>query len=128
VGLLSGDWRRDYRQLARAVEAYLGPLSFGCFCERSKLRALEVDPAPGAWARAVIVRDLIVSPLPVPLALPLAVDAARATFAAARSMAAHFDPLDVLLPAMRRLSGRESSNGGSTGFHPLEVLRKLLAR
>jgi hypothetical protein len=134
MGLLSGDWRRDYRHLVGAVERDLGPLAVGCFCELTKFRSLEVDSTPGAWARAVVVRDLVISPLPAPLAVPLAVDAARATVAVARQLVQGFDPMGLVLPLLRKLSpppmlqGREAREANGAPFHPLEVLRKLLSR
>lgn len=79
MGLLSGDFRRDYRHLVEAVESQLGTLSFGCFAERKTLHALLQAPSPGAWARAVTVRDVIVSPFPPGIGLALGFDAARAT-------------------------------------------------
>jgi len=59
----------------------------------STIRKLEVDPTPGAWARAAAVRDLILSPLPAPLAIPLGVDAGRAAFHALRAVAERVDPI-----------------------------------
>ena len=49
LGLLSGDWRRDYRHLARAVEDRYAPLGLGCFAEVTRFRALQTDARPGAW-------------------------------------------------------------------------------
>ncbi|HVY48996.1 MAG TPA: hypothetical protein VHB21_24065 [Minicystis sp.] len=147
MGLLAGDWRRDHRHLARAVEHRGGPLAFGCYAEVATLRRLEVDPTPGAWARAAAVRDVILAPLPAPLAIPLGLDAGRAAFAALRSAAERLDPLGVAAPALERLrerivtaSQREPAEGEGhergpvadlvalLGFHPLELLRKLLSR
>lgn len=135
MGLLSGDWRRDYRHLARAVELHVAPIALGCFTEVATLRALEVDPSPGAWARAVAVRDVIVSPLPPALAIPLGFDAARASFAAVRKLAERFDPIGVVPPladavvrtlreAMEALEPRRE---GKT-FDPLDALRRILSR
>jgi len=73
MGLLAGDWRRDYRHLSRAIEDRGSLLAFGCYAEVATLRRLEVDPNPGAWARAAALRELIVAPLPAPLAIPLGV-------------------------------------------------------
>jgi hypothetical protein len=111
MGPLAGDWRRDYRHLARAVELTMGELSLGCFAEVETLRALEVEPAAGAWARAVAVRDVVLSPLPGALAIPLAIDAARAMLITVQDLAQRFDPIgvvhplvsDVVSPALERL-------------------------
>jgi hypothetical protein len=130
MGLLAGDWRRDYRHLARVVEDRAGPLALGCYAEVETIRRLEVDATPGAWARAVAVRDVILSPLAPPLAIPIGLDAGRAAFAALRSVAERWDPLGVAAPALERVKerlGREDV-ADVLGFHPLELLRKMLSR
>lgn len=139
LGLLSGDFRRDHRHLARCVSDVMGPLSLGCFAERGTFRALEVDPTPGAWAMAVAVRDVVLSPVPPAMALPLGLDAGRAAFTALRDVAARFDSRGVIPHALGLL--RDSPLGQTInatlsdktvedllGFHPLEMLRKLLER
>ena len=131
MGLLAGDWRRDYRHLSRAIEERCGPLALGCYAEVGTLRKLEVDPNPGAWARAAALRDLILSPLPVPLAIPIGVDAGRAAWSALRLVAERIDPIGVVSPAMAAL--RDLTSGDRDvkdvfGFHPLVLLRKLLSR
>lgn len=131
LGLLSGDFRRDHRHLARAVSDLAGPLSLGCFAEYETFRELEVDATPGAWAMAVAVRDVVLSPVPPAMAVPLGLDAGRAAFSALRSVAARIDPAGVLVPALGAL--RDVALGDRRveevlGFHPLTLLRKLLAR
>lgn len=135
LGLLSGDFRRDHRHLMRRVSDITGPLSLGCFTERKTFRELEVDPTPGAWALAVAVRDVVLSPVPPAMALPLGVDAGRAAFSALRDVAARFDTAGVLPSALGML--KESFGDTSRvdraiddflGFNPLELLRKLLER
>jgi hypothetical protein len=131
MGLLAGDWRRDYRHLARAVEDRAGPPAFGCFAEVSTIRKLEVDPNPGAWARAVAVRDVILSPLPAALAIPLGVDAGWAALSALKNIAERVDPLGIVAPsiqALRDLTTGERDVKSVFGFHPLELLRRVLSR
>lgn len=131
MGLLAGDWRRDFRHLARAIEHRAGPISLGCFAEASRIRELEVDPNPGAWARAVAVRDVILSPVPPALAIPLGIDAGRAALTALRAVAERVDPVGVVGPAVRRLlerGGGEADVAARLGFQPLELLRRLLSR
>jgi hypothetical protein len=131
MGLLSGDWRRDYRHLARAVEERSGSIAFGCYAEVSTIRRLEVDPTPGAWARAAALRDIILAPLPVPLAIPLGIDAGRAAWGALRTIAERLDPVGAVGPAMaalRDLTGGDKDVKHVLGFHPLELLRKMLSR
>ncbi len=131
MGLLAGDWRRDYRHLSRAIEERAGDLAFGCYAEVSTLRRLEVDPTPGAWARAAALRELILSPLPAPLAIPLGLDAGRAAWGALRLVAERVDPLGVVSPALQTLKDLTTGDRdvkSVLGFHPLEVLRRLLSR
>jgi hypothetical protein len=135
MGLLSGDWRRDYRHLARAIEERSSPLALGCYAEVATLRRLEVDPTGGAWARAAAMREIILAPLPAPLAIPLGIDAGFAAWTALRNVAERVDPLGVVAPALAALRG--AASGGGEGkhasdahprFHPLELLRKMLSR
>lgn len=132
MGLLAGDWRRDHRHLAQAIEHRAGPLSLGCFAEVATMRALLVDPTPGAWARAAAVRDVILSPIPPAIGVPLGIDAGRAALSALRALSERMGPLGEIVPAMRAVLGRppgeREEQGGLFGFHPLEVLRKLLSR
>jgi hypothetical protein len=131
MGLLAGDWRRDYRHLSRAVEDRASPLALGCYAEVATLRKLEVDPTPGAWARAAALRDIILSPLPAPLAIPLGVDAGWAAWSALRTIAERLDPVGVVAPAMaalRDVTAGDRDVKDVLGFHPLELLRKMLSR
>ncbi len=135
MGLLSGDWRRDYRHLSRSVEHAMGELAFGCFAEASTFRALEVDPTPGAWARAVAVRDVVLSPVPVAMAVPLGLDAGRAALGLARQVAEHTGVWGTVGPlvsgfgsAARQALFGDRDATGVLGFDALELLRRLLAR
>lgn len=102
MGLLSGDWRRDYRHLVHAAESRFGKLASGYFAERETLSTLVASSSPGAWARAVAVRDVIISPFPAAMALPLGLDAFRAGKALVQ---ASTERSDILEP-MRRLLAR----------------------
>lgn len=134
IGLLSGDWRRDHRHLARTVGERIGPLAFGCFAEHATFRALEVDPSPGAWARASFVRDIILSPMPAPMAIPLGIDAGLAAFVAVRNVVERLDSGGVVSGKIERLWERAAERPELAkmeellGFHPLDLLRRLLTR
>ena len=132
MGLLAGDWRRDWRHLAHAVEHRCGPLSLGCFAEVATIRALLVDPTPGAWARAVATRDVILSPIPPAIGIPLGIDAGRAALIALKAFTERVDPLGVVVPTVRAafdsMVPPEGEDGERPALHPLEVLRKLLSR
>lgn len=131
MGLLAGDWRRDYRHLSRAVEERAGPLALGCFAEAATLEKLEVDPNPGAWARAVAVRDVILSPVPLALAIPLGIDAGWAALSALRAIAERMDPIGIVNPsleALRQVRRGDRDMASVLGFEPLALLRKMLER
>lgn len=92
MGLLSGDFRRDYRFLIAAVEELAGPIGTGVFSELATFRELFVAPPPGAWARAALVRDVVVVPLAGAALVPIAVDAARGVLAAIARATERLDP------------------------------------
>lgn len=138
MGLLAGDWRRDYRHLARALDDKVGPLALGVYAEATTFRDLEVDPSPGAWARAVAIRDVILSPVPLALTVPLGIDAGRAAFSAIRGLTERAQGLGVVSPVVSLFRetlgqvaaavGLEQESEGGLGFDPLEILRRLLSR
>lgn len=123
MGLLSGDWRRDYAHLARAVARKVGPLSAGVFTETQTLRRLLADPTPGTWARAVLVRDVIVSPMSLASAIPIAIDAARGAFATARAIGERYDPTGRLAPVLRLFRRGDTPRGPRS---LVDVLRRRL--
>jgi len=134
MGLLSGDWRRDCQHVARAVEEQYAPLALGCFAEVDRFRELQVDARPGAWGRAAVVRDIIVSPMPVGIRLALGADGARFAFETFRNIAGRSDTLRKLEPLMAFARERIGAVAGdrdvssTLGFDPLAVLRALLRR
>ena len=133
MGLLSGDWRRDYRHLARAVEEHYAPIGLGCYAEVDTFRALEVDPRPGAWGRAVALRDIVVSPIPAAVGFALGVDGARYAAKGLRALTERLDPFGVIQPALEKARQSLRSAAGDDvsrllGFDPLAILRMLLKR
>ena len=133
LGLLSGDWRRDYRHLARAVEDRYAPLSFGCFADVTRFRALQTDGHPGAWMRAVAVRDVVLAPMPVAVGVGLGVDGARYALRGLRVLTERIAPLAALGPMVdaararfAKVTGKDV--GALLGFDPLAALRALLER
>lgn len=136
MGLISGDWRRDYRHLARAAEAVAGPLALGCYGEVDTLRRLVHHPSPGAWAAAVAARDVIVSPATPAIALPLGVDVGRAAFIAVRDLAERVgaagwfgpdSPLSPVLAKVRESTGVDRDVKELLGFDPMVLLRRLFS-
>jgi hypothetical protein len=137
MGLISGDWRRDYRHLARAASAASAPLALGVYGEVETLRDLIAHPTPGAWAAAVAARDVIVSPVTPAVAIPLGVDVGRAAVVAVRDLAERLgaggwlgadSPLMPALTRMRELSGLDQDIVDLLGFNPLQLLKKLISR
>ena len=91
MGLLSGDFRRDYRHLQQAAEELVGELALGAFSDRPTLEQLASARTPGSWARAVAVRDVILSPFSPVIAVPLGLDAARAGMGLMRTLADKYE-------------------------------------
>jgi hypothetical protein len=96
MGLLSGDFSRDYRYLGAAVETRLGPLAVGCYAELGTFRRLARAAEPGAWASAVAARDVVLTPVTPGLAVPLGVDAGRAALVFAKGLLGRFGALGGL--------------------------------
>lgn len=134
MGLLSGDWRRDYRHLVRVVEDHYAPLSLGCFAEVGTFRALQVDGRPGAWGRAVALRDIVVSPMPAAVRLAVGLDGARFAFESLRVVTSRIDAFGILEPALRSMRKRLGPIAGDKdmenvlGFDVMAALRALLKR
>jgi hypothetical protein len=134
MGLVSGDWRRDARYLARAAEKLYAPLSFGCFAEFDRFRELQVDPEPGAWGHAVAVRDIMVSPTPAAVGVALGIDGARYAVESLRTFTNRVDKFGLLDPLLAGMRKRVSTVLGDQdlslvlGFSPMDVLRLLLRR
>ncbi len=116
-----------------AVEERYAPLGFGCFAELETFRALQTDTSPGAWSRAVAVRDVIVAPMPVAVGIGIGVDGARYALQGLRVLTENIGPLAALGPMIGAARARVASItgkdvGGLLGFDPLAVLRALLER
>ncbi len=133
LGLLSGDWRRDYRHLARAVEERYASLGFGCFAEVGTFRALQTDGRAGAWSRAVAVRDVIIAPMPVAVGLALGFDGIRFALHGLRTLTGRIAPFAAIGPLLDAARSRVARSTGKDvtallGFDPLAALRALLQR
>jgi hypothetical protein len=133
LGLLSGDWRRDYRHLARAVEDRYASLGFGCFAELGTFQTLRTDPRPGAWSRAIAVRDVVIAPMPAAVAMGLGIDGIRYALRGLFTLTERVAPFAAIGPMVgaararvAKLTGKDV--GALLGFDPLAVLRSLLER
>jgi hypothetical protein len=137
LGLLSGDFRRDQRHLAAAVERRIGKIAVGCYGELRTFRELAGAREPGAWARAVAAQDIVISPWMPAVALPLGIDAGRAVFReiyelASRFGAGHFlsreGPFAQAFFARDRPTWLNDDVREFLGFDPWDLLVKLFAR
>lgn len=129
MGLLSGDFRRDYRHFAAAAERNVGPLAVGVFGELLTFQSLAKDPAPGAFALAVAARDLLISPVSPALAVPLGIDVGRAAFAGLRGLAERFGAGGALSPMFGRAEEFVSRDlSALLGFDPWAALVSLFER
>ncbi|GMV13281.1 MAG: hypothetical protein HS104_36330 [Polyangiaceae bacterium] len=137
MGLVAGDFRRDYRHLSRAAEQAAGPIALGCFGELDTLRALVDKPVPGAWAAAVAARDVILAPAVPAVALPLGIDVGRAAIVAVRGFAERMGagawlsadgPLGPTLSRVREMAHTPKDVRQLLGFDPIELLRRLFSR
>lgn len=90
IGLRSGDFRQNYRGVARAVELTVGPLALGCFAEPRTWSRMVRDRTPGAWAAAAASRDIVFYPIAPALAIPLGIDVGRVAWSLARDLADRF--------------------------------------
>jgi hypothetical protein len=133
LGLLSGDWRRDYRHLARTVEDRYAPLGFGCFAELATFRALQTDGRAGAWSRAVAVRDVVIAPMPTAVGVALGYDGARVALEGLKVLTGRITPFAAIGPMLEAARARVARTTGKDvaallGFNPLAALRALLQR
>lgn len=134
LGPLSGDWRRDYRHLSRAISEKYGPVSFGCYAEVERFKELQTDRTPGAWGKAFAVRDIVLSPAPLAVGMAIGADGAR--FAADRAVSAMsrwetFRKLDPFIGLAKKTLEDAAGDRGVTGilgFDPMAALRALLER
>lgn len=131
AGPLSGDYRRDQRALSRAVTRALGPVHLGLFAQRERVEQLLADPNPGAWARAVALRDVIIDPAPAYVHVAVGADAARAASRRASEWLGGLDLLGYVAPAgqfVREHVGRVGSISAILGFNPLQALAARLRK
>ena len=99
--------------------------------EIGSIRKLLRTAEPGAWARAVALREVIVSPTPPYVAVALGADATRAVAKRTAARLGGIDGLAQLAPLATYVRGRISEIASVTqtlGFDPLKVLATLLAR
>lgn len=118
AGPLSGDLQRDHRTIERAVSGALAQVHLGLFAQASVLAELLRNPEPGAWARAIAVRDVLVRPTPAYVHAGVLADAVRG---AARWTGQRLAALDLERfagPVVRAGRDRWSRAGGTRSGAP----------
>jgi hypothetical protein len=131
TGPLGGDFRRDYRIIARAVAEHMAPVHVGIYSEVRTMQQLLRDPDPGAWASHVATRDVILHPAPPYAAVALSADAIRAAASTSARILGGIDLFGIVKPLTEYVRGRVSELSSVTdtlGFNPLTVLAAALSR
>ena len=129
VGPLSGDFRRDHRAVSRAISTSIAPLQLGIYTQRRRFERLLREAEPGAWAKAVALREIIIDPSPAYVNIAMGADALRATARRTGELLGGIDFLSFLEPWTRYAREQIShvtSISGMLGFNPLQVLARRL--
>ncbi len=126
-------WRHRVPDLTRVISERVGPVGFGCFGELAAVRELLVGSPPGSFVRAVLAKDIVLSPPTMVSGLALGVDAMAGLLLGLRRASQHvafvvtvFRWLDVA--AFRIGRGARRGDGASFGLDAVSALRVLLAR
>jgi hypothetical protein len=131
VGPLGGDFRRDQRLVSRAIGDSIAPVQVGLYAQRRRFERLLRDAEPGAWVKAIALRDVIIDPSPAYVHFAVGADALRATARRTSQLFGGIDFMSFIEPAARYAReqiAHVASVSGMLGFNPLEVLaRKLRA-
>lgn len=129
VGPLSGDYRRDHRAVSRAVSASIAPVQLGIYSQYRRFERLLREPEPGAWAKAIALREVIIDPSPAYVHFAVGADAIRATARRTGQLLGGIDFLNYIEPWTRYAREQIShvaSVTGMLGFNPLQVLARRL--
>ncbi|MCU0690218.1 MAG: hypothetical protein MUF54_02330 [Polyangiaceae bacterium] len=82
-----GEMTRAHERLVRRVRDWMGPVALAMSAQARDWQALGASVGSvGAWVRATGRGRLVVDPLPVGMAIPIAVDAARVALVLARGL------------------------------------------
>jgi hypothetical protein len=131
AGPLGGDFRRDQRAVSRAIGDAIAPVQLGLYAQRRRFERLLRDAEPGAWAKAIALRDVIIDPSPAYVHVAVGADALRATARRTSRLLGGIDLMSYIEPAARYAReqiANVSSVTNMLGFNPLQLLaRKLRA-
>jgi len=129
VGPLSGDYRRDHRAVSRAISASVAPVQLGLYCQYHRFERLLREPEPGAWAKAIALREIIIDPSPAYVHFAVGADALRATARRTGQLLGGIDFMSYIEPWARYARdqiSQVSSVTGMLGFNPLQLLARRL--
>lgn len=128
-GPLGGDWRRDHRVILDAVRRTVAPVHVGVFTDEGTFRRLLRDADPGAWAREIGLRNLLVTPMPTSAKLAIGAGALRGVGQASARLVGGLDIPGTLLPIVSSVRNEWTTIRTITdtlGFDPLRVLAAFL--
>jgi hypothetical protein len=132
VGPLGGDYRRDHRAVSRALSASIAPLHLGLYAQRQRFERLLRNAEPGAWAKAIALREVIIDPAPAYVHVAAGADALRATARKTSELFGHLDLelVSALFEPVARFAREQvmhvASVTGLLGFNPLQALARKL--
>jgi hypothetical protein len=129
VGPLSGDYRRDHRAVSRAISSSIAPVQVGIYSQRKRFERLLREAEPGAWAKAIALREIIIDPSPAYVHIAVGADALRATARKTGALLGGIDFLTYLEPwtrYAREQVANVASITGMLGFNPLQLLARQL--
>jgi len=87
IHLVPGDMRASHRRLCQEIARLLGPVSLGLSADAAVWATMGAEGEPGRWARLVTAGGVVIEPMPVGVAIPIAVDAGRVVYMTLRSVA-----------------------------------------
>ncbi|MET0390209.1 MAG: hypothetical protein ABW321_29830 [Polyangiales bacterium] len=129
VGPLSGDYRRDHRAVSRAISTSIAPVQLGIYSQRRRFQRLLREAEPGAWAKAIALREVIIDPSPAYVHIAVGADALRATARRTGQLLGGIDFMTYIEPVARYAReqvANVASVTGMLGFNPLQLLARRL--
>lgn len=129
----AADWKRGLPDLTRVIAQRVGPLGLGCFGELPAVRKLLGGAPAGSFVRAVVAKDIVLTPPTVVAGVALGIDAVGALLGGLRRMS---ERVALLVTAVRWVDAavaRMASRAGfdaeaALGLDAVSALRVLLAQ
>jgi hypothetical protein len=129
----AADWKRGLPDLTRAIAKRVGPLGLGCFGELSAVSELLGGAPAGSFVRAVVAKDIVLTPPTIVAGVALGIDTVGALIGGLRRVS---ERVALLVTAARWIEAavaRMASRAGfeteaALGLDAVSALRVLLAR